>query len=220
MILIAAKRSSILPLIKTYDYRMKYIKTNSLLLIVILVTFQNFTVMAAEKTETQSYRVVRTEPEFEIRLYPPAILATVTSSAKSYKDLANPGFRKLASYIFGGNQSNQSIAMTTPVHMDINDTISSMSFVMPSGYTKENLPKPNNSEVKVETMDQEYVAAISFGGYANDDDIKTYSAKLENALKAEAISYHGNFRFLGYNAPYQFWGRRNEIIVGISWVEK
>jgi hypothetical protein len=175
--------------------------------------------MAAEKTETQSYRVVRTETEFEIRFYPPAILATVTSSAKSYKELASPGFRKLATYIFGGNQSNQSIAMTSPVHMNINDTSSSMSFVMPSNYTKENLPKPNNSEVEVQTTDQEYVAAISFGGYANDDDIKTYSAKLENALKAKAISHHGNFRFLGYNAPYQFWGRRNEIIVGIKWAE-
>jgi len=198
---------------------MKNRPTISLLLTALLITLQHFTAMAAEKTETQSYRVVRTEKEFEIRLYPPAIFATVTSPAKSYKDLASPGFRKLASYIFGGNQSNQSIAMTSPVHMDINDTISSMSFVMPSNYTKENLPKPNNSEVEVHSIGQEYVAAISFGGYANDEDIKTYSAKLENALKANAISYQGNFRFLGYNAPYQFWGRRNEIIVGISWVE-
>ena len=84
---------------------MRNIQTKSLFLTAFLITLHSFIIMAAEKTETQSYRVVRTEKEFEIRFYPPAILATVTSSAKSYKELASPGFRKLASYIFGGNQS-------------------------------------------------------------------------------------------------------------------
>ena len=95
-----------------------------------------------------------------------------------------------------------------------------MSFVMPANYNKDNLPKPNDSTVNINTTPEEYVAAIRFSGYANDDDIKKYAAKLESVLKSNAIDYYGNFRFLGYNAPYQFLGRRNEIIVRVRWNQK
>ncbi|HEY3389479.1 MAG TPA: heme-binding protein, partial [Prolixibacteraceae bacterium] len=128
-----------------------------------------------------------------------------------------PGFRKLAGYIFGGNESETQISMTAPVYMDINDTLSEMSFVMPSGYNLTNLPKPNDSKVIVHNTLDEYVAAIRFGGFASDKDIKLYSEKLKNLLLAKGITYHGNFRFLGYNPPFQLIGRRNEIIVSVNW---
>ena len=172
------------------------------------------------KTETQPYQIIKTEKDFEIRHYPPATMATILMAAKTYKELSSPGFRKLASFIFGGNHSKKNIPMTTPVHMDINDLQSSMSFVMPGGYTKDNLPKPNDSSIIINTTTDEYVAVVRFGGYANDDKIKTYAAKLETALKANEIEYHGNFRFLGFNAPYQFWKRKNEIIVSVFWSQK
>ena len=184
-------------------------------LIILIIISQIYLIMA--KTETQPYQIIKTEKDFEIRLYPSATMATISMNAKSYKELSSPGFRKLASFIFGGNQSNKSIAMTSPVHMDINHSQSSMSFVMPSEYTKDNLPKPNDSSIIIETTAEEYVAAIQFGGYANDDEIKKYASKLETALKANGIEYYGNFRFLGYNAPYQFWNRKNEIIVSVHW---
>jgi len=169
------------------------------------------------KTETQPYKIIKTEKEFEIRLYPSATMATISMNTNAYKELSSAGFKKLASFIFGGNKANKSIAMTTPVHMDINDTQSSMSFVMPANYNKDNLPKPNDSTITINTTAEEYAAAISFGGYANDEEIKKYAVKLESELKANGIEYYGNFRFLGYNAPYQFLGRKNEIIVSVVW---
>ncbi|MBF8456163.1 heme-binding protein [Kaistella sp. G5-32] len=169
------------------------------------------------KTETQPYEILKKETDFEIRKYPPATMATVSMNAKSYKELSSSGFRTLASFIFGGNQSKKSIAMTSPVRMDINDSQSSMSFVMPAEYTKDNLPKPDNSAIKIETTPEEYVAAIQFGGYANDEDLKKYAAKLKKSLEAKNIEYFGNFRFLGYNAPYQVLDRKNEIIVSVRW---
>lgn len=172
------------------------------------------------KTETQPYQVIKTEKDFEIRLYPPATMATISMDVKTYKELSSPGFRKLASFIFGGNNANKNIAMTSPVHMDINNSLSSMSFVMPANYNKDNLPIPNDSAITIKTTSPEYVAAIQFGGYANDGEIKKYAAKLENALKTNGIEYYGNFRFLGYNAPYDFWGRKNEIIVSVHWKEQ
>jgi hypothetical protein len=110
--------------------------------------------------------------------------------------------------------------MTTPVQMDINDSVSTMSFVMPSAYTKENLPKPNDPNVQIKNTPDEYVAVIRFGGYASDKDLKFYSEKLQNLLKENGITSFGNYRFLGYNPPFQFIGRRNEIIVAVDWKEK
>lgn len=171
-------------------------------------------------TETQPYRVIKKEKEVEIRLYPPATMATVIMKATSYKELSSPGFRKLAAFIFGGNTEKRSIAMTSPVHMDINEKKSSMSFVMPAQYNKDNLPSPNDGAINIETTPEEYVAAIEFGGYANDEKIKESAEKLKNILNARGVEYYGNFRFLGYNAPYQFWNRRNEIIVNVRWNTK
>jgi hypothetical protein len=192
-----------------------------LIVIAILVLgfalFQVYLSIADTKTEAQAFQIVQTDKDFEIRLYPSVTMAMIKSSAQSYKELGNSGFRKLAGYIFGGNDSNKQIAMTSPVHMDINDTASTMSFVMPAMYNKDNLPKPNDAQVIIKTTPIEYVAAIQFGGFASDTDIKRQKEKLENALKAASISYYGNFRYLGYNPPYQLFGRKNEVIIGVNW---
>lgn len=95
----------------------------------------------------------------------------------------------------------------------------SMSFVMPSKYDEQALPRPDDSRVKLEKSQAEYVAVLKFGGYANDEKIARYSEKLRTALEKSGISYSGNFRYLGYNPPYQFIGRKNEIIVSVEWKE-
>jgi hypothetical protein len=184
---------------------------------VILIAFQSFMVISTNRTEKQIYKVIKKEDEFEIRYYPPATFATIQSSAKNYRELSGNGFRKIAGYIFGNNESSSKIAMTTPVHMDINDEGSSMSFVMPSAYDINNLPRPNDANVKLHQTPGEYVAAISFGGFANDASIKRYAAELEKALGNKGIKSIGHFRYLGYNPPYQLIGRKNEIIVTVEW---
>ena len=186
----------------------------------LFIIFQSFTIISTKKAEEQKYTVVFPDKEFEIRFYPSATLATVYSEAKTYKELSGPGFQKLAGYIFGGNESETKISMTSPVQMDINDTVSEMSFVMPSGYNLDNLPKPNDAKVIVHKTSDEYVAAIRFGGFASDKDIKKYSEKLKNLLITKGIVYYGNFRLLGYNPPFQLVGRRNEIIVSVKWEKK
>ncbi len=197
---------------------MKTIIIVSAIAIFILVIFQSFTIMSANKTEEQKYTVILKEKDFEIRFYPSATVATIKSNAKTYKDLSGPGFRKLAGYIFGGNETNTSISMTSPVHMDINDSVSSMSFVMPSSYNEENLPKPNDPDVLIQKTADEYVAVIRFGGFASDEDLIFYSEKLYDILEERGITPNGNARFLGYNPPYQLVDRRNEIIVSVNWI--
>jgi len=189
-------------------------------IVVVVVLFQSFISMSTNKTEEQKYEVVRKYDDFEIRFYPSATMATIQSEARTYKELSMPGFQKLAGYIFGGNETNTKISMTSPVQMDINDSLSTMSFVMPAGYTKENLPKPNNSAIQIHKTTDEYVAALRFGGYASDKDLKFYSEKLLKLLNENGINTLGTYRFLGYNPPFQFFGRRNEIVVSVDWKEK
>ncbi len=172
--------------------------------------------MATTKTETQTYKLIRVENLFEIRYYPAAIMAKISSTLTSYRDLGYSGFGKLAKYIFGGNSENKKIAMTSPVHMDIGGSKSTMAFVMPAHFKKDELPKPNNAEIIIETSAPECVAAIQFGGFANTARINKYKAILENTLKEKGLSYYGNFRYLGYNPPYQLFGRRNEVIVALN----
>ncbi len=182
----------------------------------LVVVSQVYSVVSTNRTERQNYKLIRTEEDFELRFYPAATMATIRSKVNSYKELSSPGFRKLAGFIFGGNDSKTQIAMTSPVHMDINDSVSSMSFVMPSKYDAGTLPKPSNSEVSISESPAETVATLTFGGYASDYKIGKYKQKLQSALEKAGISHDGNFRVLGYNPPFQLVGRKNEIIVAVN----
>jgi hypothetical protein len=196
---------------------MKNMITILVLISLILILFQSFMIKSSSGIEKQPYKVIKNEKEFEIRYYPPATFATIKSSATSYRELAGSGFRKIAGYIFGNNETSSKIAMTSPVHMDISQEGSSMSFVMPSEYDIKKLPRPNDATVQIHETQGEYAAAIEFGGYANDQSIKKYASQLAQLLNEKGIKTIGHYRYLGYNPPYQFIGRKNEVIVTIYW---
>lgn len=195
---------------------MKIFLVIAIVIIVILVIIQTYITLATGKTETQFYKVIRKGDQFEIRYYPGVVMAKISSSSKSYRDLGYSGFGKLAKYIFGGNSDKKQIAMTSPVHMNIGDTLSTMSFVMPSEYSKDELPKPDNAEIDIQTIEAEYVAVIAFAGFANTSSINKHKNLLQQQLTEKGITYYGNFRFLGYNPPFQIFGRRNEVIVSVD----
>jgi len=190
-----------------------------LALVGIYFIFQSFIASNALKTEKQPYRLVLKETNFEIRYYPTVTLATVHSNATNYKGVANSGFRKLAGFIFGGNEQKESISMTAPVRMSMTEKGSTMSFVMPEKYNHEALPTPKDKNILIQQSQPAYVAVISFGGYASDEKINSYKLKLEQILIDKKIKVVGDFTFLGYNAPYQFIGRTNEVILPIEWKE-
>ena len=186
----------------------------------IYIVFQSFIANSAVKTEKQKYRTVVKDDELEIRYYPAATMATVYSSATNYKSVASSGFGKLARFIFGGNKENESIAMTAPVRMNMSEKGAEMSFVMPTKYNESNLPKPNDESIRIHESAPQYVAVVSFGGYANDEKIKTHKEKLLQILSGRNIKVTGDYTFLGYNAPYQMIARTNEKAIPIEWKEQ
>jgi hypothetical protein len=46
-----------------------------------------------------------------------------------------------------------------------------------------------------------------------------YTNQLVALLQKKKIKIIGRSNFLGYNAPYQFFGRKNEISIPIEWEE-
>ncbi|XOV67744.1 MAG: heme-binding protein [Fluviicola sp.] len=165
--------------------------------------------------EKENYSVEQKNDKFEIRNYRSSIVASVNLGEGTYDQNSNRGFRKLANYIFGGNQESTQIAMTSPVMMDLGDS-SAMHFFMPDGYNLENLPSPNNEEVLLNELSPKRVAVVKFGGWANQSRIDKYKEKLIKYLDEEGIEHTGKFSFLGYNSPYEVTDRRNEVIVELK----
>jgi hypothetical protein len=103
--------------------------------------------------------------------------------------------------------------------MEMSDKGSAMSFVMPEKYDASTLPKPKDATVQIKQSTESYEAVIAFGGYANDEKIKEHTDKLVALLNKKNIKIIGGFNFLGYNAPFDFIGRKNEISIPIEWKE-
>ncbi|NQV52584.1 MAG: heme-binding protein [Flavobacteriales bacterium] len=168
--------------------------------------------------EVYGYEVIESYKDFEVRRYEPATFSYVKMNAATYREVSSQGFRTLAGYIFGGNAENQKIAMTSPVAMEMDDSVT-MSFMVPSDLKAEELPKPNDQRIGFRTEPEKVLAAIQFGGWANDEKITAYSTKLIEALQREGFEATGKITFMGYNPPYEVVNRRNEIVVEITYPE-
>ncbi len=183
-------------------------------LLAIFVFVQAYVSRSTEKTEQQEYEVIESDGDFEIRFYPSATLASVEVDG-NYRSSSGTGFRILAGYIFGSNETGEKIAMTSPVHMQESGEGYFMSFVMPSGYDSTNLPVPDNGQIRIHRSAPVHTASLRFGGYASDEKIEEYKQKLKDILEEKDIEPDGPFVYLGYNPPYQMVNRRNEIMVTV-----
>lgn len=185
------------------------------IVLLIFIITQVYAVMSRSSIESYPYTVEKTYQNFEIRNYEARLFTSVQLDTKDYGIASSAGFSKLGGYIFGSNQENEKIAMTSPVAMDLKDSMT-MMFMVPKNYTKENLPKPNQSDIQFKEEPAKTVAAITFGGWANNERIEKYKQKLIDALEEEGIPYTNNFSLLGYNPPYDLVNRKNEVFVELS----
>jgi hypothetical protein len=165
--------------------------------------------------ETYPYTVVKDYGDIEIRKYEASLFTSVKMPSGSYQKSSGNGFRMLAGYIFGGNESNEKIAMTSPVSMSLEDSMT-MMFMVPGKYKEKDLPAPNNKEIKIVEQPSKIMATITFGGWANDKKIDHYKRELEKALDEKRISFSNRFYYFGYNPPYEVFNRKNEVAVELN----
>lgn len=186
----------------------------------LLIINLNITAMASninQGIETPYYKVIKNLDKIELREYPELITAT-TIMGKSYSGNSGNGFRKVAGYIFGANDRNEKISMTSPVMVEMADTMR-MSFIMPSKYNIDDLPRPDNSGVSIEKQTPGTVAVIRYSGYNNDIKMEKYKNILIEEINKNNLEVCGDFMFLGYNPPYRLINRKNEIMVQVKWDE-
>jgi hypothetical protein len=182
------------------------------IVLLAFVTIQLFAMSTQRDIEMYPYVVVKKYDAFEVRKYKASLFTTVTLPPNGYKESSSQGFSALAGYIFGGNERGEKIAMTSPVAMSLEDSMT-MMFMVPKKFNKETLPRPNQSQIEFREEPAKTVAAITFGGWADDNRIAEYKRQLTTALDAAGIAYTNRFYFLGYNPPFEVLNRRNEVIV-------
>ncbi len=189
-----------------------------IIIVVILLAFtfiQLYFIRGQRNIETYSYVVKKKYDRFEIRSYESTLFTSVKLSTKGYKNSASKGFSVLAGYIFGNNERNEKISMTTPVSMSLEDSMT-MMFMVPKKFKKDMLPKPNQTGIEFKQEPAKTLAAIRFSGWADDTKIEKYKQNLKAALDAEGIKYTNQFYLFGYNAPYEVFNRKNEVIVELQ----
>lgn len=185
------------------------------IIILAFIVVQAFAFKSQYNIETYPYIVQEKYPDFEIRHYEATLFTSVKLETKGYKTSSRKGFSILAGYIFGKNNRNEKIAMTSPVSMSLEDS-TTMMFMVPKSFSKNTLPIPNQSEIKLKEEPEKQVAVISFSGWANDKKINRYKQRLISILKKQNISHSSKFYFFGYNAPYEVFNRKNEIAVELN----
>lgn len=185
--------------------------------------------MAAEEPV---FKLVLQSGAFEVREYPSLIAAEV-SVGGDRSEAVNAGFRLLAGYIFGGNTSRQSIAMTAPVIQapPAGESIAMTApvtqtgntdawvirFIMPSSYTLDTLPTPNDPKVQLKTLPPSRVAVVRFSGLAHEADIEQKTAELKDFIAANHLRTAGPPSLARYNPPWTLWFlRRNEVMIPLQ----
>ena len=83
---------------------------------------------------------------------------------------------------------SEPVAMTVPVMEQGSGDARRVTFSMPSKYTLETLPKPNNSAVTLREVPAHRVAVLRFSWYATDSRVARLQSQLMDALKRDNIN--------------------------------
>ena len=188
-------------------------------------------------TEEPKYRVEKTYGDFEVRLYAPVIVAETEVGGEFGKG-SNEGFRRLAGYIFGGNDGGRKIAMTAPVGAEpvrgkAEGTTIAMTapvgaqpkgegwlvtFTMPSKWTMASLPVPDDERVRLREVPARRMAAVRFSGTWGAEKFEAVAARLRDQMRDEGlVPADAPPVFARYDPPWTPWFlRRNEVLVPIE----
>jgi len=169
----------------------------------------------------------------EIRRYAPRILAVTRVASVSRDEATNEGFRRLAGYIFGGNERRASIAMTTPVTETVaggeaqseriamtapvtqavaRDGAWEITFTMPSASRMETMPVPHDRRVELEQRPGERYGVLRYSGLAGSDIVRARTDALRALLDRERLETIGDPISARYDPPWTLpFLRRNEI---------
>jgi len=196
-----------------------------------LILFLVILPACAMATEEPKYTVTKSDGDFEVRRYEPYIVAQTVVDTTDTDEGSNEGFRRIAGYIFGGNKVRQKIAMTAPVTTERSEKIAmtapvitakqaastAVSFVMPSEYTMETLPVPDDTRVTLRQVPSRTMAVITFSGRWTDENFQEHTEELKQWIARQKLKIIGDPVIARYNPPFiPFFFRHNEVQIPIE----
>lgn len=177
---------------------------------------------AQRDIEQPKYEVVKECNGVELRSYASHIVAEVNVEARSRNEASSIGFRPLAGYIFGNNKGSGQISMTAPVttqevttqaaptiiamtapvtKSDSEDGTYMVRFSIPSKWTMETLPTPNDDNVKLVQVPPQMRIAYRFVGERSQQRMDSATKKIDAFLKAEGLTADSLSIIAGYDGP-------------------
>ncbi|MEM9763876.1 MAG: heme-binding protein [Pseudomonadota bacterium] len=192
-------------------------------------------IFVLQDVEVPAYEVTEAEGPFELRRYPPLVVAEVRKEGPRQRAIQR-GFRPLARYIFASGREGDRIAMTAPVTqtpLNIAPTASAgddvaiahegmsgawaVRFIMPSDHRLEDLPAPSaGSDVHLHRLPAATRAAVRFSGVATDAVFSEQEAGLRAWIMEQGLTEAGPPDYAYYNDPMTpGFLRRNEVIIEV-----
>ena len=113
----------------------------------------------------------------------------------------------------------EKIPMTAPVlhEKSSEDESFTIAFIMPSKYTMETLPQPNNPDVRLREVPKQRFAVVKFSWYATKDRVEKKTERLKAAMERDGLKPAGEPIVAQYNPPWTPpFMRRNEIQIPIQ----
>ena len=157
-------------------------------------------------TEQQKFSLTQDFGKFELRAYDPCVIAQI-SMPTDYQSATGGAFRYLFNYISKGNSTSTPIAMTAPVIAATNGNLDSdewkISFVMPAGSTKSDLPIPQDSKVVLHEVPKEDCVTLSFRGRATAELCAKKERELRALAKEAHIELSAETRICRFDPPFK-----------------
>lgn len=188
--------------------------------------------LSAMATEEPKYVLLEQSGDFQLRHYPALIIAEVEVEG-DMDQASSRGFRLVADYIFGNNRASagnsekiamtapvtieprsEKIAMTVPVTLQPQAGSWRLNFVMPSQFTLDTLPAPNNPKVVLREVPSRKVAVLTFSGLASESKTAGKVKDLLAWMAEKQLRPLANYELARYNPPWTLpFLRRNEVMV-------
>jgi len=185
-------------------------------------------------TEQPAYTLIEQHRSFELRRYPPLLVAEVEVEG-TFDAVGGRAFRVLADYIFGNNQGSRKIAMTAPVNQQplgrgeriamtapvtqqpSGEARYRISFIMPAHFTRDTLPRPNDGRVHIREIPARLLAAHRYSGGWGEGRYREHESQLLAAVQGAGLSPVGTPIYARYNSPFSLpFLRRNEVLVEVE----
>lgn len=195
-------------------------------------------------TEEPNYTILSQTDDFELRRYDGQLVAQTwvtgdqdAASRKGFKILADyifgnntaPGGKSskismtapvmmqpeaMSSEENKDSDESEKIAMTAPVSMQQADGRWRVQFTMPSQYTMQSLPKPNNPDITITELPVQTYGVIKFSGLAGSNKVAEKTEALQSWMQGQNLKIIGIPELARYDPPWTLpFMRRNEVMI-------